>query len=309
MNTVGQQKYRIGVDIGGTGIKIGVIDGDFKVVKKTVVPTRAERGSAPIVEDIINACRSLTSEYDVIGAGIGSAGEINPSLGMVVGAGNLPFVNEPVAVKLSDALGMPVGIDNDGNCALIGERAAGICKGLDDVILLTVGTGIGGAIMIGGKIYRGHNFRAGELGHFTIDIHGEQCECGLYGCYEHYASVRSLIRLTEKAAVENPQSTLAKLCTDGADGKTAFTAASMGCPAAKAVLKEYSRLLSVGINSLVKIFQPEMIVLSGSIAREGQTLLDYVNPHLVPEARVMTTALAGDGGLIGAALVGTDLTE
>ncbi len=296
-------KYRIGVDIGGTGIKIGVIDQSFRICEKTLIPTRTERGPEPIIADIIDVCRSFAEKYPAKGIGIGSAGSVDPARGMLLRPGNLPFVNEPLAARVSEAVGLPASIDNDGNCALIGERAAGVCRDIDDVIMLTIGTGIGGAIMIGGEIYRGHNFRAGELGHFIVDMHGEECECGLYGCYEHYASAKSLIKMTLQAAETEPSSILANLCRSGADGKTAFTAAAQGCPTAKTVLSQYAKRLSVGINSFVKIFQPQMIVLSGSIAREGQTLLGYINPWLLPETVLRTTALDGNGGIIGAALL------
>ncbi|HIZ16802.1 MAG TPA: ROK family protein [Firmicutes bacterium] len=296
--------YRIGVDIGGTSIKIGVVDDNFKICEKAAIPTLTEHGSDAIVFDIIDTCKRLAANYPIVGIGIGSAGAIDPVNGMILGAGNLPFKNEPIAARVSKSLGgLPVIIDNDANCALIGEHAAGVCRDFDDVIMLTIGTGIGGAIMIGGKIYRGNNFRAGELGHFTIDIHGEKCECGLYGCYEHYASAKALVKMTLRAAKAAPDSLLANYSKSGLDGKTAFTAAAAGCPIAREVLSEYGRMLSVGINSILKVFRPDIIVLSGSIAREGKTLLDYISPWLLPDAVVKTTLLDGDGGLIGASLL------
>ena len=296
--------YRIGVDIGGTSVKIGVVDDNFNICEKTSIPTLTERGSEPIISDIIGVCKGLAEKYLVDGIGIGSAGAIDPVNGIILGAGNLPFKNEPIAARVSKALGgMPVSIDNDANCALIGEHAAGVCRDFDDVIMLTIGTGIGGAIMISGKIYRGNNFRAGELGHFTIDIHGEKCECGLYGCYEHYASAKALIKMTLRAAVAEPDSILADYARNGIDGKTAFAAAAAGCPIANQVLNEYGRMLSVGINSILKVFRPDVIVLSGSIAREGKTLLDYIKPWQLPDAVVKTTLLDGAGGLIGASLL------
>lgn len=295
--------YRIGVDIGGTSIKMGVVDENFTICEKLAVPTIAERGSEPIIADIIDICQKFILKYPVISIGIGSAGAIDPKKGIILGAGNLPFKNEPITERLTKALGVPVSIDNDANCALIGEHAAGVCKGFDDVIMLTIGTGIGGAIMIGGEIYRGRDSRAGELGHFIVDINGEKCECGLYGCFEHYASAKALIKMTLRAAKAHPSSILADCTRSGADGKTAFAAAAAECPAANDVLNEYGRMLAVGINSIVKIFRPEIIVLSGSIAREGRTLLDYIQPCLLPEAVLRTTALDGNGGLIGASLL------
>lgn len=295
--------YNIGVDIGGTGIKIGVVDDKLCICDKMVIPTHAERGPELIISDIIAACQRLMSKYTADSIGVGSAGAIDPIKGMILGAGNLPFKNEPITARLSEALDLPVSIDNDGNCALIGEHSTGVCQGFNDVIMLTIGTGIGGAIMIGGEIYRGHDFRAGELGHFIIDIHGEKCECGLYGCYEHYASAKALVKMTLSAAQSEPNSILAHCCSGGIDGKTVFAAAARGCTTAKDVLSKYGRMLAAGINSFIKIFRPEIIVLSGSIAREGERLLSYIEPWRLHETILRTTSLDGDGGLIGASLL------
>lgn len=299
--------YRIGVDIGGTSVKLAAVDENYNVLDKMRIPTGKTVTADYIINGIIDSCRILMEKYNVVSVGIGSAGQIDPVNGIVLRAGNLPFTNEPVAVKVSEALGIPAFIDNDGTCALIGEKTAGACKGYDDAVIITIGTGIGGAIMINDRMIRGHNFRAGELGHFVIDRNGEKCDCGLHGCFEQYASATALIRQTRAAAEKNPDSVLAKLCVNGIDGKTAFDAAAQGCPVAKAVLDEYGYIISDGINSLVYIFQPQMIVLSGGIANQGESLLNLFRHRLLmPDIKVATTSLDGNGGIIGAALLGTD---
>lgn len=296
-------EYRIGVDIGGTGVKIAVIDNEYNVLDKTRFPTGETATADGIINGIIENCRILMEKYPVVSIGIGSAGRVDRKKGTVIVAGNLPFVNEPIVDKVSKALGLPTYIDNDGYCALIGEKTAGVCKGLKDVLILTIGTGIGGAILIGDSLVRGHNNRAGELGHFTIDVNGLECECGLRGCFERYASATALIEQTEAAVAANPQSILAQEAQKGINGKTAFDAKEKGCPVATELLAEYGRIFAAGINSLVFIFQPEMIVLSGGVSNQGEELLSLMRPHLLPEANVAITSLKSNGGIIGAAVL------
>ncbi len=297
--------YRIGADIGGTSVKLGVVDEEFHIAENMRIPTGEVCTADGIIESIIRACRQLMDKYPVASVGIGSAGLVNPETGYVLSAGNLPFVEEPVAPKVSEVLGIPVFLDNDANCALIGEHAAGACRGFEDALILTIGTGIGGAVMIGGRIYRGHNYKAAEFGHFVINMHGSVCSCGLRGCFEMYASASALIDMTKKCVRAFPGSLLAKEAAGGVDGSTVFRAAQDGCVAAEELLKDYGRILAAGINSLVKIFQPEVTVLSGGVAVQGEYLLGFLKSDLIRDAVVRTTVLGGSGGLIGAALLGT----
>lgn len=300
-------KYRIGVDIGGTSVKLAAVDGNYNVIDKSRFPTGEGCTSDSIVQSIIEHCRPLIEKYEIEAIGIGSAGRIDSVNGIVITAGNLPFRNEPVVEKVQSALGLPTFIDNDGTCALIGEKTAGACKGYNDSVIITIGTGIGGAILIGDRVVRGHNNRAGELGHFVIDRNGIKCECGLHGCFEQYASASALIDTTIAASAAYPNSILSKLCKEnGIDGKTVFDAKELGCPIAIALLDEYGRILADGLNSLIHIFQPEIIAISGGVSRQGEALLDLIRPHLFPECKVVTSSLLGDGGIIGASLLGTE---
>lgn len=299
-------KHRIGIDIGGTSVKLAAIDEEYNVLDKLRFPTGEDCTSESIVRGIIEHCRPLVEKYSPEAIGIGSAGRIDSVNGIVITAGNLPFRNEPVAVKVSEAFGIPTFIDNDGSCALIGEKTAGACKGYRDSVIVTIGTGIGGAILIDDRVVRGHNNRAGELGHFVIDRNGLECECGLHGCFEQYASATALIEQTEAAVRRAPDSILARLSENGINGKTAFDAKAQGCPVASALLDEYGRILSDGLNSLIHIFQPQIIVISGGVSRQGESLLELIRPYLFQECRVVTSSLLGDGGIIGAALLGTE---
>lgn len=300
-------KYRIGVDIGGTSVKLAAVDENYNVIDKSRFPTGEGCTSDSIVQSIIEHCRPLIEKYEIEAIGIGSAGRIDSVNGIVITAGNLPFRNEPVVEKVQSALGLPTFIDNDGTCALIGEKTAGACKGYNDSVIITIGTGIGGAILIDDRVVRGHNNRAGELGHFVIDRNGIKCECGLHGCFEQYASASALIDTTIAASAAYPNSILSKLCKEnGIGGKTVFDAKELGCPIAIALLDEYGRILADGLNSLIHIFQPEIIVISGGVSRQGEALLDLIRPHLFPECKVVTSSLLGDGGIIGASLLGTE---
>lgn len=299
-------KYRIGVDIGGMSVKIGVVDGEFNLVEKLRFPTGEDCTTEFIIEGIIKNCRKLIDKYPIESIGIGSPGRVDQVNGVVLMAGNLPFRNEPIVQKVSDALNLPTFVENDGSCALIGELAAGACKGCENAVIITIGTGIGGAIVMNGKLVHGHKLGAGELGHFVIDRNGEECVCGLKGCFEQYASATALIEQTEKAIKECPESILAECGKEEVTGKTVFDASEKGCTTAKAVLEEYGRILADGINSLNHIFQPEMIVVSGGIANQGKALLNLIEPYLLPDTEVATTTLNGEGGIIGAALLGTE---
>ncbi len=289
----------LGIDIGGTTAKLGVVNEAWQVIASRTVTT-ADRTADEIIESLIAASRTLCDTYPVTAIGVGCAGRIHPPSGTVLRAGHLPFQNEPLRDRLRQALSLPVALGNDANCALLAEAHAGAAKGCRDALMLTLGTGIGGAILIDGKLVEGHNFRAGELGHFVIDRHGPACPCGLNGCFEQYASATALIALAKEAAQHAPDSRLAQ---DTTNGKSVFEAAADGCPVADAVLEEYARMLALGINSLTKIFMPERIVLAGGIAKAGEALTARLSPYLLPEADICLASLGANAGMIGAALL------
>lgn len=300
--------YRLGIDIGGTSVKIGVVDENYQIVEKGKIPTRRDQGAKVILNDIVDACREYMSRYSVVSAGVGSPGRISLDRRTVVYAGNLPFKNTPIIDTLESELKIPAFLDNDGNCALLGEKMAGECKDYNDIIMLTIGTGIGGGIMIGGNVYHGHNNLAGELGHFVINCDGPDCPCGQNGCFEKYASMTALIAQTASAVRGNPNSILASV-VDGddtkVDGKTVFEALEKGCDIAKSIIYNYMRYLAFGINSLVKIFQPEAFVLAGGVTVEGEAFMKFLRPRLVSDVKICISKLRNDAGLIGAASLNT----
>ena len=253
--------------------------------------------------DIVEAARPLIRKYAPVTAGVGSPGSVDPNAGTVLRAGNLPFRNTPLAALLEEGLGLPVYLENDANCALIAEATAGACRGCRDALVLTIGTGIGGSVLIGGKIYYGHNFLAGELGHFVIHHGGRQCVCGMKGCFEQYASATALARAAEEAIAEAPGSILAEEGARGVEGRTVFAALERGCPVAERVMREYLSYLADGLNSLNYIFQPQKIVLAGGVARAGDSLLRRLQPLLKPQVNAVVSTLQGKSGILGAAML------
>lgn len=298
--------YLLGIDIGGTKVKLGVVDNEKRViVDYTSVRTRVTEGTDAILEDITAAAKTLMSRYDIERVGIGSAGRIDSKNGVVITAGNLPFRNAPIAKILSENLGVPAMLENDGNCAVIGEYLAGVARGKKDVMMITIGTGIGGGVICNGKLLTGKNGRAGELGHTVINIYDPTpCACGLHGCFEQYCSTKALTANTAEAVVLNPLSTLARVAEERPkiDGRTVFIAAEKGCEVAKHLLDEYFETFALALNSMVKIFMPELVILAGGITNEGEAFLSRLRPHLLPEAEVVISPLKGDCGLFGAAL-------
>ena len=264
--------YRIGADIGGTSVKLGVVDEAFHIVESMRIPTGEICTADGIIGGIVEACRELMVRYEIASVGIGSAGLVNPKTGYVLRAGNLPFLNEPLGVRVAEGLQVPVFLDNDANCALIGEHAAGACAGYEDALILTIGTGIGGAVMIGGRVYRGHNYKAAEFGHFIINMNGEACSCGLRGCFEQYGSASALIAMTKKCVRAFPGSLLARMAQNGIDGSTAFEAAK-GSGGDAEGLREGSRS---GNQQLGKDFPAAG---GGAFRRRGGTGRIFIEPH------------------------------
>lgn len=294
---------RLGIDIGGTAVKLGIVDDAHCVAETRTIPTRADRPVEDILADIIKAARPLCDSFHPCFVGIGSPGRVDPVRGLVLRAGHLPFCDTPVPAVIGNALGLPATIDNDANCAMLAEHAIGACADKRDALMITLGTGIGGAILIDNKLYRGFNFRAGELGHFILDRRGKPCPCGLHGCYEQYASASALCLQAAEAAAVAPDSILAVLAQSGMNGKVIFEAARQDCPVAQQVLTRYGEYVAMGLNSFVKIFMPQCIVLAGGITKAGDALLRVITPHLLPEADIRISTLGGDAGIIGAALL------
>lgn len=293
----------LGVDIGGTSVKFGVVDGFNNIVYKDSIPTHKDNPAEAIIDNIAEKCKEIIGKFPISSLGVGTPGTIDFE-NKTVSAANLPFKNTPIVKILEKKLKLPVYINNDANCAALGEAMAGEGKDVKNMVMVTLGTGIGGGIIIDKKIYMGGG-EAGEIGHMCIDADGKKCACGSVGCWERYASATALIELTEEAAKENPESILAKMVEENlfADGKTVFNAIAEGCPIAQAVLDKYIGYLAIGIKNIVNVFSPDTIVLSGGLSEAGKALSAPLVEKLGSNVKIKISRLGNDAGIIGAALL------
>jgi len=310
----------LGIDLGGTNIAVGLVDDSPKVIADASCPTDAGRPYQEIVKDMADLCNKVMAEggatlNDIKGIGIGSPGSIDSANGVVLYANNLGWDHVPLRAELGKYFpNIPIGVENDANAAAYGEYVVN-GNGSDSFVAITLGTGIGGGIVLDQKIYRGHNGSGGELGHTTLVFGGEPCTCGKPGCWEAYAAVTALIRQTKAAMEANPDSLMVKLAEDAGkvSGRTAFDAAKQGDNAAQQVVDTYIRYVAEGIVNVINIFQPETLVIGGGISKEGDYLLkpiqEYVNTYtyggVEPRTKLMIATLFNDAGIIGAALAST----
>ena len=312
--------YRIGIDLGGTNIAVGIVDDEHKIVVKKTTPTLAKRPPEEIVADMARVCLEACAELkidikDIANIGIASPGIANPVNGCVEYANNLPFLRFPIVKLLADGLGIDrsvIKIANDANAAAWGEAVAGAAKGSANSIMVTLGTGVGGGIIINNKILVGFNSAAGEIGHIVIEQDGAPCGCGRRGCWEAYSSATALIRMT-KEAVEECKKTgryTSMLKAERISGRTACDAMRAGDEVGTEVYNKYVKYLATGITNLVNIFQPEVISLGGGVSNEGQSLIDAITPlvraeqyggDVVALTQLRIATLGNDAGIIGAA--------
>ncbi len=310
--------YKLGIDLGGTNIVAGVVDESYKIIATAKRKTNCPRPADEILDDMAAVALEAIEAAglkpeDIDAAGVGTPGAINPVDGIVVYANNLDFFNVPMASMLKERTGIDFYIENDANAAAYGEFVAGAGKGTKDFIMITLGTGVGGGIIINGKIYSGFNYAGGELGHTVIVADGEQCTCGRKGCWEAYASASALIRQTKHAMIQAPDSVMWQLCNNdinAVNGRIAFDAMRQGDEAAKAVVDTYIKYIVVGIANNINIFQPEVIAIGGGISNEGDTLIlpvkeyadkDNYGRFMSATSEIKVAELGNDAGIIGAA--------
>lgn len=313
--------YRVGIDLGGTNIAIGIVDETGKMIYKNSTPTLTnQRTSEELVEAMAKFAIQVVEEAgitmdDVKSVGIGSPGTPDAKNGILLYANNLKMFNVPMRAIMQRYIDKPIYIGNDANCAALGEVVAGGAKDTECAIMITLGTGVGGGIVINNKIYDGFNNAGGELGHFVMVVDGEYCTCGRNGCFEAYASATALINQTIKAAKEHPESMIYSL-VDGdlskVTGKTAFDAMHAGDATGKAVIDNYIRYLGEGVVSLINIFQPEVFLIGGGICAQKEALFGPLNEMAKKYAyskdeskltKIMPAVLGNDAGIIGAAML------
>ena len=312
--------YRIGIDIGGTNIKAGVVNDQYEIVASAWCKTRLPRPSQEILMDMARMAREAAEKAgltmdDIASVGIGIPGTCNADTGVVEYACNVQFENVPVRDIMHGLLGKDIYIENDANAAALGEALAGAAKGAQSAVCITLGTGVGGGIIIDGRIYGGFNFAGAELGHIVINEGGELCGCGRQGCWEAYASATALINQTRRAMVNHPESKMWEIAgdLDKVDGRTAFDGMRAEDAVASQVVDTYIQHIACGLINVINIFQPEVLCIGGGICKEGETLMKPLREHIEREryskysthqTRLCVAQLGNDAGIIGAACLG-----
>ncbi len=311
--------YYLGVDLGGTNIACGVVTAQGKILGTASILTNLPDTPEAIAGRIVTCCRMAVKQSgvamgDIASIGIGTPGIANAQEGTVEYSCNLDFHNTPLAALVGGPLGKPVYLENDANAAALGEFAAGCGKGAHSLVAITLGTGVGGGVVLGGKLLTGFNFAGAEIGHFVMKMDGEPCSCGRKGCFEAYCSATALIRQTRRAMEANPESLMWEISPELAhvNGRTCFDAIARGDEAAKTVVDNYTRYLANGLASIANIFQPEVLCLGGGICNQGEVLLGPVREIFDREdyardckrrTKILRATLGNDAGIIGAALL------
>ena len=316
--------YHIGVDLGGTNIAAGIVDNNGKLIICSSVKTGRHRPFVDIMGDMLELCDEIISRAGIDVAqvttiGIGTPGNVDPHANRVVFGNNIPSFTDADfdTIVREHYPHMELYLDNDANVAALAEAESGAAEGKKNVLMVTLGTGVGGGIIVDGKICRGFNGAGGEIGHIIVERDGVPCNCGRRGCWEQYASVTALARETEEALKKYPDSIIHKMI-DGdvskISGLTAFDAMRKGDACGKAIVEKYIEYIGIGVVDMVNVLQPEIVVIGGGISKEGDYLIkplrEYVKKYVYtnsvpefPQTEIVAAKLGNDAGIIGAALL------
>lgn len=317
-----EKKWIVGVDLGGTNVVVGLVPiegGD--VLGLRTLPTDSQRGAKFVVDRITSMVEDAVAEVTaaagttrgaVAGVGIGSPGPLDRKTGTVINTPNLGWRNFPLRDLVSNQVKLPCTLDNDANCATYGEWWLGAGRGVDTLVGLTLGTGIGGGIVLNGEIYHGCSDVAGEIGHMTIDSNGRRCKCGNYGCIEQYASGPAIALRAVEGIEAGAETVLVEMVNNKLEDITAATvyeATVQGDPYATEVMKDTAKFLGAGVASIINILNPEMVVIAGGVTRAGDTLFEPLRAEVRRRAfksaqeccRIVPAELPGTAGVVGAA--------
>lgn len=312
-----ENEVGIGIDVGGTSVKMGLVTSAGVVLERLTLPTAPEEGYESLADRLADGVRLLNPGLDVppVAIGLATPGPLDPERGVVVHAPNLPcLTNRPIAEDLSHRCKMPVFLENDANAAALGEWWVGAGERAGDMVVITVGTGIGGGLILGGRLYRGSASSAGELGHMTIEPNGPPCGCGNSGCLEALASAPAIAKRAQEKIQKGFESVLLER-VDGDLARISAEAVSRACEEGDAlairVMEESGRYLGIGVANLVNLLNPTAILFGGGVAAAGDFLLDPIKKELNRRAllsmrekvslRICT--LGNDAGFMGAARV------
>ena len=314
-------KYSAAIDLGGTNIGIGIVSEEGKLVFKTSVPVEDNKNPVALLTQMAEGTKQCIDECgiekeSIVSVGIGIPGLIKGPKGPVILAANINWHNVDAVSFLEEKIGLPVFLGNDADCAAMGEYYAGSGKQYRSLIMITLGTGIGGGAVADGKLFPGFNGFGGEYGHIPLVHNGVQCACGKKGCFEVYGSANALKRETREAAEQHPESLIWEICEgdlDNIGGRTAFDAADQGDETAKAVVEQYIDYLADGISGIINMYRPEVIILGGGVSNQGASLLDPLNEKVaklcvasetIEAPKVVKASLGNSAGIIGAGLLG-----
>lgn len=314
-------QYIIGVDLGGTNIVVGAMPEDgSREIGVREEPTHSERGAESVVDRIVSMIAQTISDViatqgakpqDFLGVGIGAPGPLDRERGIVVVAPNLGWRNFPLREEISERIHLPATLDNDANCATVGEWWRGAAQGARNVVGLTIGTGIGGGIVLDGRLYHGSSDVAGEIGHTTIDSTGRYCRCGNYGCLEAYASGPA-IALRAREALERDEVSILHRMVDGQlerlTAATVYEAAKNGDALALEVVRDTAKFLGTGVANLLNTLNPDVVVITGGVTRAGDRLFEPLRAEVkrrafrpaVEVCRIVPGTLHGTAGMVGA---------
>lgn len=310
---------RVGIDIGGMSVKIGLVNDSKQIVARKVIPTQSDVMSAQeVVGRIADAVLELLKENHLTveqceSLGVACPGTTDNKTGVVLYANNIHWENVPMLTLLREKLPLPMYLANDADAAALAEVIAGAAKDKKNAVLLTLGTGVGGGVILDGKIFNGPLRGGCELGHIVIRHGGKLCTCGRRGCLETYASATALMELAREKAAADPESLMNTMaCGDVTkiDGRIIFDAEKQGDTVAKAVVDTYEEDLSVGIANIINIFRPEVVILGGGVSAQGKYLTDALQSKVASMcyggsicevAQIITSELKNDAGILGAA--------
>lgn len=307
--------YTIGIDLGGTNIAAGLVNEKYEIVFRASVPTNKDGEYDKMVESMAGLVKTLTEQAgitldEVKYIGIGAPGVLDNENGVATDNSNIHWNNYPLRAKLQKYVDKPVYLGNDANVAAWAEYIGGCGRGAKNFLMLTLGTGVGGGIILDGKLHTGSHNIGAEIGHTTFKAGGRKCGCGNYGCIESYCSATALIKMAEEAVADHPESLIAK--AEKIDAKCVIDAAKAGDKFGCELFNEYVSNLSQVIASIVNFLDPDVIALGGGVANAGEFLLEpvrkefpqYVTFSSMQNTRVLKAEMGNDAGIIGAAVLG-----
>lgn len=309
----------IGIDIGGTNLVAGVVDENYNILAKAKCRTEDCTTAESLMDALVRISLEAVEKAgltpaDVRAVGAGVPGAMDRERGIIIASVNTPFANTPFVEMFRQRWDVPVYIENDANCAVLGEGTSGGARDCGSVVAVTLGTGVGGGYLQNGML-EFYTRNGMEVGHTVVVVDGEPCPCGRRGCWEQYSSARALKRMTREEMVKSPESLMWKMCGSpaGVKGRTPFEAARQGDAAARRVVEKYLHHLAVGISNLVNIFQPEVVCIGGGVANERdedflfplQELVEHMSLHkrIGNHTRLVKASLGGDAGVVGAAVL------